>query len=247
MSLIKKLSPKLLLFSLLLYIFLLIYKHPLPNNSDIVKPVINIAPMQNKIKLPPIHLDFKDFNYEIIPDYSYEIYGLIVEQYKSTNILDVHHKKDPVNTRDLCLVWGENITNGSYKKVKYSHGEFTCFYRWNKPLNPPFNSTSFSNNHLIPANIEVAKKINKPNIGDQVRVKGYLASYKVYSKAGKEITGRGTSITREDSGNGACEVIYVTEIEVLKSSNRIYYFLKRILPYFITIIIVATLVIFFLF
>jgi hypothetical protein len=43
--------------------------------------------------------------------------------------------------------------------------------------------------------------------GDHIRLKGVLAKY-----ANKDSGfNRGTSITREDTGNGACETIYLNE------------------------------------
>ena len=56
--------------------------------------------------------------------------------------------------------------------------------------------------------------------GDQIYLKGYLATY---SQPGGGL--RGTSISRTDTGNGACETIYVEEFEFLKKSNRFWRFL----------------------
>ena len=52
--------------------------------------------------------------------------------------------------------------------------------------------------------------------GDEVRIKGVLANYQ------NTATGfdRGTSISRTDTGNGACETIYVTDFEIAKEANR---------------------------
>jgi hypothetical protein len=46
-------------------------------------------------------------------------------------------------------------------------------------------------------------------IGDQVRVRGWLAAY------GSGANRRGTSTRRDDTGNGACETIFVNDFDVV--------------------------------
>ena len=55
--------------------------------------------------------------------------------------------------------------------------------------------------------------------GDQIHLKGYLVTY---SHGGGT---RGTSLTRDDTGNGACETIYVTDINILRKANRFWRYL----------------------
>ena len=62
---------------------------------------------------------------------------------------------------------------------------------------------------------EIKNVMMKAEKGDQVYVKGYLAEY---SHSNEEFK-RGTSISRDDSGNGACETIYVTSFKILKKAN----------------------------
>src|SRR5690606_31174924 len=71
-----------------------------------------------------------------------------------------------------------------------------------------------SNNHLISDDADIRERLRDVRIGDQVRIRGQLASYE--SSAGK----RGTSITRDDTGDGACETIYVEEFEIIASAPR---------------------------
>jgi hypothetical protein len=227
----KNIIKNVFLFALVFFIILLFVKPPLPNISDINNSVINVDPIQKEISIPPIRTKFGDYTYEITPLYSYEIYGLAISDYSSNNWLDITHKKDPANTKDICVTWGDNIGSGAYKKVKYKHGEFTCYYYYNEKIDPSFNGRFLSNNHLIPKDKNVKNQIGRVNIGDQIHIKGYLANYIIFDKNGKQISSRNTSTTREDSGNGACEIIYVDKIEVIKKASVIYYSLKAVLPY----------------
>ena len=70
-----------------------------------------------------------------------------------------NHQADPGNIRDVCLVWGDDVTNGSYRKVAFWSGEFTCSYSWSGVLTPAFNRDEISNNHLIPASGAIARQI----------------------------------------------------------------------------------------
>ena len=72
-----------------------------------------------------------------------------------------------------------------------------------------------SNNHLISDNEILRRNIEEASVGDQIRIKGWLASYG--SMGGPT---RGTSTTRTDAGNGACETIFVDQFAVLASPFR---------------------------
>ena len=52
-------------------------------------------------------------------------------------------------------------------------------------------------------------------MGDQVRITGHLAAYR--HQAGQDFF-RGTSTTRQDTGNFSCETIFVTDVSVLRSA-----------------------------
>lgn len=229
-TLISRLLKIIFVLCLAGYVFTLFYKPPLPTQENIKDEIKNIEPIQESVEIDTITLEYEDFKYEINPQFSYDIYGLIVSQYDSRSFWDIMHENDPANLRDLCLVWGENIKNDSYLKAKYSNGEFSCSYRFSEP-NLPFIHYLFSNNHLIPANEEVATIVNSLSIGDQVHVKGYLSDYQTFNYAGDLVSERGTSTTRKDEGNGACETIYVTDIELLQTNDSWVILLKKYSPW----------------
>ncbi len=52
--------------------------------------------------------------------------------------------------------------------------------------------------------------------GDHIRLNGMLVEY---SNPGNGFR-RGTSVTRTDTGNGACETLYVNRLEVIKKANQ---------------------------
>lgn len=74
-----------------------------------------------------------------------------------------------------------------------------------------------SNNHLIPANERIRTALETIKTGDLVKIDGHLVDVKI--KTGNRIVSLGTSKSRTDQGDGACEVIFVEQIRI---NNRYY-------------------------
>ena len=66
---------------------------------------------------------------------------------------------------------------------------------------------SSANMHMIPADAHAARALAQVRAGDNVRIEGWL----VEADAPDGWRWR-SSLTREDSGSGACEVVYVCSI-----------------------------------
>ena len=152
------------------------------------------------------------------PVLGYDIRGLVVSEHDSRAFTDMAHErwKDNLNVKDVCLVWGRNVTTGVIKKMKFRNRDFTCYYSYpDAATGALFTENGLSNNHLLAGDDNMARKVRSVRRGDQIRVRGWLASYE---RPGTPFR-RGTSTTREDRGNGACETVYVTEFEVLRRGN----------------------------
>jgi hypothetical protein len=85
-------------------------------------------------------------------------------------------------------------------------------YRWTgePPLPPREIAESSANMHMIPADARVANTLHRIGKGDRIRIDGWL----VEADAPDGWRWR-SSLTREDVGNGACEVVYVCSITPL--------------------------------
>jgi hypothetical protein len=66
-----------------------------------------------------------------------------------------------------------------------------------------------ANTHVIPADASVARELERLRVGQVVRLQGLL----VDGKRDDGMTFR-TSLTRRDSGEGACEVLYVEQVMI---------------------------------
>ena len=72
-----------------------------------------------------------------------------------------------------------------------------------------------ANNHLIAADDTVKKQIKSINAGDYVNIKGYLVNLSAAKPDGTNFWWN-SSKERTDTGDGSCELIYVTSVEWLE-------------------------------
>lgn len=194
-------------------------RYTLPSRKEII-PEIKHAPLQTKSHERAYTMRYKDEQYQIEPLFEYQISGVIVSQNNIHSLFDWYHDDASVDIKDLCLIWGRNAFEGNFKASEFRSEAWTCFFE-------PRDQDSFkrmhfdqiSNNHLLSDYYSVRKKIAYLHVGDQVTIKGYLVNYwpKGYSEQIRK-----TSIERNDIGSGACEIIKVDSIEVLKSHNVIW-------------------------
>lgn len=201
-------------------LYLAIRDVDLPEVARIDPAIKEAEPVQEPTGRGAFTTTIKGYVYTVTPRASYDITGLVVSQHRGDALFNLDHAADPGNIRDVCVVWGEAVTNGSYRKVKFSSGEFTCSYSWSGPLSPPFRPEKASNNHLIPADRAIARQIGAIRVGDQIRMTGLLVDYTV-TRNGQPIFTRRTSLTRGDTGNGACEILYVTGLYVVARGDHL--------------------------
>ncbi|HSX61853.1 MAG TPA: hypothetical protein VLF18_16810 [Tahibacter sp.] len=191
-----------------------VYRHALPP-PEALSSELREEPQQTPTRVAPFSVHAKGVDYRIEPKFDYDIAGLLVSSHDSATWWDTIHAEsnDHLNVADLCLVWGANAADGAYRYMRFHNAQFTCYYAY--PGGVPVtraHERALSNNHLLTTDARVARAIRALRIGDQVRLRGQLASY---SHNTGFAFARGTSTTREDGGNGACETIFVDDLQVL--------------------------------
>jgi hypothetical protein len=183
---------------------------------------LETEPLQSLVEEAPFTLSHNKVNYLIDPQYDYTLHGLVVS-YRHHDGDSMLHKSwnDHLNMMDVCVIWGKTAKSAYLNQLKFWNGQFTCNFKTkSSPAWASFNVNEISNNHLITNDEWIRDKVKDLKVGDQIRIKGWLSSYGV-AKNGKLIGGkRGTSTVRDDTGNGACETIYVQTIDILKSMDN---------------------------
>jgi hypothetical protein len=156
--------------------------------------------------------------FTVQPVANYELWGLVVTHNDIHSVGDIYHDADSVDTKDLCVIWGNNLKNNDFQEIEYWSNSYFCRYQY--PGDVTFNGYQLSNNHLITDKQIIRDYIRNIQIGDQVHLKGMLVNYQ--SDSNPKFW-RKSSLTRNDSANGACEVIFVEAIEVLKKGTPFWY------------------------
>lgn len=193
-------------------------KDALPPPTQLKSDVLE-EPQQVRVDRPPINTTVNGVQYRIQPRYSYDISALVVSVHDSDTWWDYAHKEwgDHINLMDLCVVWGGNAQTGAYKNVSFSNSQWECHMSWSSAEGGRgFSTEEVSNNHMVTDNPAVAKVLRKIRIGDQIHAKGYLVDYTTVERGGTRVS----SETRTDTGNGACEVVYVEHLDILSSAGQ---------------------------
>jgi len=190
-------------------------RNELPGNIDYVPAIVN-EPEQSKSDRRPFDIVYKGVQYRVAPEYAYDITGMIVSYRHHDNNSRMHRlSNDHLNMLDVCVVWGDNATDAELNKLDFWNGIFTCnFETRDQAAWDSFDIYKISNNHLISDDETIRDHVRDIRIGDQIRVRGYLASYGT-----PNAQPRGTSTTRMDTGDGACETIYVERFEIVRAAT----------------------------
>lgn len=178
-------------------------------------PALAAEPKQLSTRARPFDATFNNVDYRVAPEFDYELVGLVVSFRHHDGESRMHSQaQDHLNMLDVCVIWGDNIRHPDINKLTFWNGIFTCNVSTrNQAAWQAFDIYELSNNHLISDKSAIRDRVGDIAIGDQIRVRGKLASY-----TGPTGT-RGTSTTRKDTGDGACETIYVESFEILRKGR----------------------------
>lgn len=159
-------------------------------------------PTQGRISDENIALE--QCGYELIPRVTYVV---------DARVLAVRiYRRDEgsgISPIDIALGWGELSESSVVEKLDFSQRN-----RWYYPSEASSDwkavSNSSSNHHLIPASREVWEVLKRVRRGDRIRLCGWLV----------DVRGDGgwswkTSLSRSDTGGGACEIVLVDRAKIL--------------------------------
>lgn len=206
---------RLLILGGLALLFTALWQREILPAHHLLSPKMLMEPEQSVVHEPPFNVRVDDVTYTVRPLFRYELYGLVVSRHDSDTWWDYIHREwnDKLNIADLCVVWGSNVSSGAYENIAFSSGQFVCnFSTRSSEAFAAFDQSAISNNHLLTDKPEIVHKLKRVRVGDQVHFRGYLAEYS-HNQGGA--FQRGTSTVRTDSGNGACETVFLEEFSIL--------------------------------
>jgi hypothetical protein len=207
---------KILIFASLPVLLLSFWnRDTLPGNIDYVPQVFD-EPRQSPTRHEPFDVHYKGIDYEVEPQFDYELHGMVVSFRHHDGNSRMHRRSnDKLNMLDVCVVWGDNVRHPDLNALDFWNGIFTCNVSTrDQAAWDAFDMYRLSNNHLISDDELIRDRVSGLKVGDQIRVRGLLAAYG--STGGGK---RGTSTTRLDTGDGACETIYVEEFSIVRPAR----------------------------
>ena len=117
-----------------------------------------------------------------------------------------------VSPTDLALGWGRMRDDQVLSRLDIEQRGRWYRYTW-RDRSPPIPSReiarSSANMHIIPADAAVATALSRVETGQRVRIDGWLVEI-----AADDGWRWRSSLTRDDQGGGACELVYACSIVV---------------------------------
>lgn len=149
---------------------------------------------------------FRVEGYSIYPlqDFSIEARVLGREDYHLGREADL-------SPTDLALGWGPMADPQVLASIHISQGNRWYFWRADTmPIPRREIETHSANMHMIPANDSVARSLARVGKDDRIRLSGKLV--RVEADDGWRWV---SSLSREDTGAGACELVWVESLDIL--------------------------------
>jgi hypothetical protein len=157
-------------------------------------------PMQDKINIITL-LDNDDYTITAIASYDIKARVLSKKSYD-----------DDIVPEDLALGWRNMSSNELLDTLTITQSDRFYFWHANQDNFPRHDiETQSANTHLVYRDKSIAKKIKEIKIGNVVHITGYLVNI----KDKKKFLYWNTSLTRDDIGKGACELLYITDIKII--------------------------------
>lgn len=164
------------------------------------------APLQTPLEdaLPFAHDDFM-----LTPLADYEITARVLS--KRNYRFDASSAISPT---DLALGWQYMSDSDVLQHLEIDQAGRFYSYRTKKSDDFPFIpfdrlGVQSANTHIIPANKTIARQLSRVKKGQVITLRGYLVNV----RRAKDGFTWNSSLTRTDSGAGACEVMWVSELD----------------------------------
>ena len=160
-------------------------------------------PLQSELEAPQT-LTQGDFQLLPQAQFSAEVRVLSRERFRLGPLADV-------SPLDIAVGWGPMSDSAVLAGLDISQANRFYFWHYdNEPPIPRRDIESHSANwHLIPANDGVWSQLRGLRVGDVVKLDGMLVNVE-----NPEVGTIRTSLRREDTGAGACEILYVQSASI---------------------------------
>jgi hypothetical protein len=213
---------------------------------DKIHPDLKKEPIQKPLAKEtwPIRFTSDEHHIQLAPKFHYDLHGLIVgkNDYSFLGLSRGHL----VYQMDLCTIWGSNVKDGVYNNpgLEFVQAGNVCYARWDGSVR--LKGRQLSNNHIIVNDPGLEDAFDDLDIGDQIRIKGYLVDVKAQPIRDGFMKSSHikleTSTSRTDKNLGACEIIYAEDLEVLVAGTPIWRLINKISFWIVALFVLVFLV-----
>lgn len=118
---------------------------------------------------------------------------------------------------DLALGWGPMSDEAVLDEISVSQNG--RWYRWSVkefPIPQRDIERNSANMHMVPATPEIKKRLKRVRKGHLVECRGFLIEINASDGFAWK-----SSLTRNDTGDGACEIVWVEEFNIVEYPERL--------------------------
>ncbi len=163
------------------------------------------------INLEVIVINKKDLELKLFPQAKYVISARILHRKRYSD--GWGSKISPI---DLVLGWGDISKPEMFKEFKFRQISRWYTFRYKsqnlQPLSMDYVASHSSNHHIIPATENITKALIFAKKSDLIELDGYLVN--VIGKYKGSKAAWYSSLSRLDTGNRSCEVMYVKKLKI---------------------------------
>ncbi len=176
---------------------------PVPESSEL--PQVSLAPVSaeplQQNLTPQAELEFGQYSLRLLAEFALEARVLARERYRMGREADL-------SPWDFALGWGRMAEPEIARQFTIRQSGRWYYWRTEQlPIPQREVEISSANMHLIPANDQVREALDRVNSGSTVSLRGFLVEAR-----GEDGWRWRSSMSREDTGDGACELILVTDV-----------------------------------
>jgi hypothetical protein len=139
----------------------------------------------------------------------YRVKGLVVA------VQQIQDRGSWMSAADVGLAWGRMAEPEVNRHMRYGQrGRFLYYFpKPGLPVASDYLQTHTSNNHILTVSDSMLNVVKNLEPGDQVTFDGYLVKLSGKGRRGGRFTWK-SSLRRTDTGDGACEIMYIERIWV---------------------------------
>ena len=166
-------------------------------------------PVQGKVSSDeiPFTLDLSGYKWTVTPKAEFRIAGRVLstERYR----MEWQSTLSPI---DIALGWGRLSSADADRWISWSQSGRWYFYEWkaDSPYQGDFIKEHSANVHIIPATENLKVAVIRLHRGEEVLLEGLLVN--IDGNRGNNNYWWHTSLSRRDSGDGSCELLYLQKL-----------------------------------